>query len=118
MTAILTIIGLLVVCAICGYLYLAITCAFTEITYMTGFNIEFESSGDLITAHKKAIATFHARPPFNKLSQKDLEMMATEFAKFPEPRLAARLMKHMDKTKDLGDFLGRGDRIEPKDMRN
>lgn len=85
---------------------------------MTGFNAWFSETQDLYTSHKKAIENFHYRPPFNKLSQKDLDMMAKEFSKFPDPQLAAWLMRHMDMTKDLGEFLNAGDRIDPDSMKN
>jgi hypothetical protein len=100
------------------YLVLAFTCFFTHQLYSTAFSQWYETTADLVTAHQKAIEVFHYRPPFNKLTQKDICRMAREFAKLPDPRFAPRLMQHMDRTKNLGKFLGLGDEPDPDIMRN
>jgi len=100
------------------YLVLAFTCFFTHQLYSTAFTQWYEQTSDLVAAHQKAIEVFHYRPPFNRLTQKDISRMAKEFAKFPDPRFAPRLMQRMDRTKNLGKFLGLGDTPDPEIMNN
>ena len=114
--AILLAAGLLMSFAI--YLVLAFTCFFTHQLYRTAFLQWYEQTADLIVAHQKAIEIFHYRPPFNKLTQKDIFRMAKEFSKLTDPRVAPRLMQHMDRTKNLGKFLGLGDTPDPDIINN
>lgn len=114
--AILLAAGLLISFGI--YLVLACTCFFTHILYFTAFTQWYEQTSDLVTAHQKAIEIFHYRPPFNRLTQKDIVRMSKEFAKFPDPRFAPKLMQRMDRTKNLGKFLGLGDTPDPEIMNN
>jgi len=96
---IIGIIALLLV-AIAAYLYLALTCFFTEVTFMTAYELEYEHSRSRESALRTAMNVFHGRPPFDILSESDMDRLVFVFALVPDPRSVAQIWRHVDRYRD------------------
>ena len=88
----------LVALAVC--LYLAFTCFFTEVTFMTAYRVEYQNSGSHESALHSAMEVFRGRPPFNVLSDSDLDRLVSIFALVPDPRSVAQIWRHADRKRD------------------
>ncbi len=90
--------------ALAVYLYLAFTCFFTEVTFLTAYRVEYKNSGSHESALHSAMKVFHGRPPFNVLSDSDLDRLASIFVLVPDPRSVARIWRHVDRKRDASQL--------------
>ena len=94
----------LVLLGAAGYIYLAVTCFFTEVTFLTAFNVNFQHSGSREQAFRAAMKVFHGRRPFNVLTEADLDRLVGVFSVVPDPRSVARMWRAVDRKQDASNF--------------
>ena len=78
------------------YLYLRLSCYFTERSFMLAYRgAMFRSS-----SHGEALRLFECRAPFNLLSSAELDHACAALAALHEPRIVARIVRLLDRGRD------------------
>jgi hypothetical protein len=92
--------GIAVVLGAAVYLYLAITCFFTEVTFMTAYRTGQRSSGSHEAGIRAAMTVFKGRPPFNALTEGELDRALEVLSLVPDARSVARIVRDLDRKRD------------------
>lgn len=103
MHLVLTIIALVALLALV-FGYLAVTCFFTQVTYLTAYRAEFQHSGSRREAVKAGFRVFVGRPPFDVLETKDLERLSQIFSLVPDPMVVAQIVRMIDRRRDASQL--------------
>jgi hypothetical protein len=82
------------------YTYLALTCFFTEVTFMAAYRLEHDKSHSHEAALRHGMGVFRGRAPFNTLSDQDMDRVLAVFSLVPEPRAVAQIWRHIDRKRD------------------
>lgn len=93
-------IGIIVALAVVLYVYLTVTCFFTEVTFMTAYQTEFHASGSHANGLRAALNVFKGRAPFNVLTAKDLDRVVQVMSLIPDAQEAARIIRELDRKRD------------------
>ncbi len=82
------------------YVFLAVTCFFTEVTFMTAYQTERGQSGSHATALRAAMDVLKGRPPFNSLTDDDRDRAIEVLSLVPDARSVARIFRDLDRKRD------------------
>ena len=82
------------------YLYQASTCFFTEVTFMTAYEVEIKVSNSHELGLRAAMNVFRGRHPFNVLTDDELERALRVLSLNPHARLVAKFIRSLDRKKD------------------
>ncbi len=93
-------LGVAVVLGFALYLYLAFTCFFTEVTFMTAYQTELRSSGSHHAGLRAAMNVFKGRAPFNVLTDGDLDRALAVLSLIPDARSVAKIVRDLDRKRD------------------
>ena len=93
---------ILAVLALAGavYLYLALSCFFTERAFLKAYHRELRASSSHPAALRAALATFEHRPPFNALTQAELDHACLALSALFDAHAVARIVRLMDRSRD------------------
>lgn len=95
------VIGCIVSVAAVVYLYLAITCFFTAVTFMTNYNVRRNRLGE---SHESALRgsmeLFRYRHPFNILTDSDIDRLVEVFGICSDPHSLAQIWRRIDRQRD------------------
>jgi len=94
--AILCLLGL----ALGAYLYLRLSCFFTERAFLRAYHRELRKSSSHPEALRGALRTFENRAPFNALSQAELDHACLALAALFDPHPVARIVRVLDRARD------------------
>jgi len=95
----LTILCLCAVAAV-AYLYLRLSCYFTERAFMSVYRREMLKSVTHPAALRAALRALEGRAPFNALSEAELDRASQALAALYEPRVVARILRALDRGRD------------------
>lgn len=82
------------------YLYLAITCYFTEVTFMAAYRVELRASGSHADGLRAGMDVFKGRAPFNVLTDGDLDRALDVLSLIPDAREVASIIRDLDRKRD------------------
>jgi hypothetical protein len=82
------------------YLYLALSRFFTERAFMSAYRRAMQGNASHATALRAALGTFEHRPPFNALSQAELDCACQMLSVLFDARAVARLVRQLDRARD------------------
>jgi hypothetical protein len=82
------------------WLYLRLTCFFTERVFMSAYRSEMLKSASHPAALRAALRVLEARPPFDALSEAELDHASLALAALYEPRIVARLVRALARSRD------------------
>jgi hypothetical protein len=82
------------------YAYLALTRFFTERAFMLAYRRAMLRSASHPDALRAALRVFERRPPFNLLTEAEIDHACMALAALHEPRIVARIVRLLDRTRD------------------
>ncbi len=82
------------------YLYLALSCFFTERTFLKAYHRELRASSSHPAALRAALGTFEHRAPFNALTQAELDHACLTLSALFDAHAVARIVRLLDRTRD------------------
>ena len=82
------------------YLYLLLTCFFTERAFMKAYHRELRRSSSHPTALRAALGTVEHRAPFNALSPHELDHACEALTVLFDPHAVARILRQLDRARD------------------
>lgn len=90
----------LVAVAAAAYVYLVLSCFFTERAFLKAYHRELRASSSHPAALRAALATFEHRAPFNALTPAELDHACLALSALFDARAVARIVRLMDRTRD------------------
>ena len=83
------------------YLWGAITCFFTVVTFKTAYSVEYKRSRDKRKAVNYGLKAFVGREPFSSLTREEIHNFSDALESLPNPEIMGKVMQRIDKTKTI-----------------
>ena len=83
------------------YLYLTLSCFFTQTSFIKAYKIEYRKSRVSERAIEAALRVFTHRSPFDQLSNTDIKEFSRVFGILADPMTAAALVRSADRRRNL-----------------
>ena len=82
------------------YLYLRLSCYFTERSFLAAYHGELRKTSSHPAALRAALGTFEHRAPFNALSREQLDHACQALSALFDVRAVARIVRQLDRARD------------------